>query len=608
MHSAKRQDIQQAQERIPILKSLRARVLIILLAALLPVVLLNLFTTYSRFIEAKHRARSDLQDLSEIITDEIDHYLSNAFALLTILSKQPEVLSRTPSCGRFLAATLKGFYGYSNLFVIDRAGHVACSAVASTREVSFAGQSWWKRLNARGGPVVGEPGIEPITGEQAVIIALPLTADVSGQRAAIALALKDTTLQYLRRLARVPPATLLFVLNDTGNLLLGPSDKASLAQLPANPNFLGKASKLGEVFDGKAKSGGDLVYAVVPMLEDKVFGLIAQGAMTLDGPRLWALTEQVLLPILLTAGVLVIVWFGTDRILLRWIRHLTAVAIAYRRGHMSVRARNLQDAPTELQQLGETLGDMAGAIETRENRLKDTIAQCELLIREVHHRVKNNLQVIASLLSLQARNEEAPDARRALRTIQLRIEAIALVHRNIYLADEVEYVNLQDLVPNVAHQVEQFYHDAGRIELAIEAEPIWLTVDRAIPLSQFIVEALANSYSHAFPHGRGGHISITLHCNSSGEACLLVADNGVGLPSPGTETHSGRLGHALMQSLARQLGGTAEFKSADGMQAVLRFAYRAPDIAPANARKSGAQTASSMSPEAAERAMAEAHS
>jgi len=327
---------------------------------------------------------------------------------------------------------------------------------------------------------------------------------------------------------------------------------------------------------------------VVPMLEGKVFGIVAQRALTLDAPRLLGLAEQVLLPILLTVGVLVIVWFGTDHILLRWIRHLTAVAVAYRRGHMSVRARNLKDAPTELQQLGETLGDMAGAIETREKRLKDTIAQCELLIREVHHRVKNNLQVIASLLNLQARNEEAPDARRALRTIQLRIEAIALVHRNIYLADEVEYVNLQDLVPNVAHRVEQFYQDGAEVELASEADPIWLTVDRAIPFSQFIVEALANSYSHAFPGGRQGRISIALHLDPAGAACLTIADNGIGLP-PGMETRSSHLGHALMQSLARQLNGTTELKSGDGMQALLRFTYRPPDIAPVRSRRNGSQ-------------------
>ncbi len=578
MHKQRHQEAARLSERTPLLKSLRARVFAILIAALLPVVLLNLFTTYSRFIEAKHKARADLQDLSEIVTDEMDHYLNNAFALLTILSQQPEVLSQTHSCHSFLAAALKGFYGYSNLFIIDPGGHVTCSAVTAKHKISFTGEKWWQRLNTHGGPIVGEPATEPATGEQAVFIALPLTLDpVTGARGAIALALKDTTLQHLRRLVRVRPATLLFVLNDSGNIILGPSDKDSLAKLPEHSHDLAKAAKFGEAFDAKARSGAAYVYAVVPMLEGKVFAIVAQAAMTLDGPRILALSGQALLPILLTAGILVIVWIGTDRIVLRWIRHLTAVAVAYRRGHMAIRPKNLKQAPTELEQLGATLGDMASAIDVREQRLKETIRQCEILIREVHHRVKNNLQVIGSLLNLQARMEESPDAKRALRTIQLRVEAIGLVHRNIYLADEIEYVNLEDIVPNLARQVAQFFDDgSGRIELSTEIEPIWLTADRAVLLSQFVVEAAANSFAHAFPDGRAGQIAITLHREFSGAASLTVADNGVGSPTAGA---AGRLGQSLMQSLARQLAGSLEVSSDAGTQVVLRFSYHAADFA-----------------------------
>jgi two-component sensor histidine kinase len=172
--------------------------------------------------------------------------------------------------------------------------------------------------------------------------------------------------------------------------------------------------------------------------------------------------------------------------------------------------------------------------------------------------------------------------------MQVRIEAIALVHRNIYLADEVEYVNLQDLVPTVAHQVLQFFDDGnGRVALHIEAEAIWLTVDRAIPVSQFIVEALSNSYGHAFPDERGGQVAISLRCDSSGQACLTVADNGIGLPPKDTVPWRNHIGHELMQSLARQIGGSAEMNSLDGTQAILRFTYRSPDIAPAREKNIG---------------------
>lgn len=551
-----------------------------LIAALLPVVALNLFTTYSRFIEAKHKARADLQDISEIVTDEMDHYLNNAFALLTILSQQPEVFSHAASCHGFLAAALNGFYGYSNLYITDPSGRVICSAIAPKQPISFAGERWWQRLSTHGGPIVGEPTIEPATGEQAVFIALPLSLDpVTGARGAIAASLKDTTLQHLRRLVRLRPATLLFLLNDSGNIILGPVDKQSLATLPARPHDLSHATKIGETFDAKARSGSAYVYAVVPMLEGKVFGMVAQAAMTLDGPRVLALAGQALLPILLTAGVLVIVLIGTDRIVIRWIRHLTAVAIAYRRGHMEIRPKNLQEAPRELEQLGATLGEMATAIEVREQRLKETIRQCEILIHEVHHRVKNNLQVIASLLSLQARMEEAPEARRALRTIQLRVEAIGLVHRNIYLADDMEYANLQDVVPDLARRVAQFFDDGGgRIEIAAEADPVRLTADRAVLLSQFIVEATANSFGHAFPDGRTGQISITLRQEARGMASLTVTDDGIGAraTADGGRSH---VGQPLMQSLARQLGGSVELTSNDGTQVILRFSYHPPDFA-----------------------------
>jgi two-component sensor histidine kinase len=570
----------QHQDRIPFFQTLRARLLLLLVLAVLPVLVVSVLTACSNYLQAKTKSRHDLESLADVVTDEVGRMLGNAFEVLSILRHQPEIQSAAQgSCGQFLAGAIKGFPEFSNIVVTDNAGRVICSSAPNQRNISFAGFDWFKRLKATGEPVVGLPVVEPLSHKQVIFIAQPLSFGPPGANGAIALTIPNTVLLRLRRYAKVPAETSLFILNETGQVILGPTDSKTLGNLPADPSFLTHDAGGEHAFAVTSRSGRAFVYAVVPMLSDKVFGVVARAAMVIDAPRVLALLGQVALPVLFSTVTLVIVWFGTDRILLRWIKQLRAVATAYRRGRMEIRTRHMDKAPLEVRQLAETLDSMAGAIAERENHLVDTIRQREALLAEVHHRVKNNLQIITSLLNLHARSIDKPEEQAIIRDVQARIEALALVHRNVYLADDLEYITLSDFLPQLAQQITRsFLSIEGRVAIEAKSDPIRLTVDETIPVAQLVVEAVTNSCRHAFPDGRSGHVRITARADPPGHAIIEISDDGIGLPDDlDSRPARKRVGHTLIDSFARQLGGTVRTTTDKGTHIWVRFPYERAD-------------------------------
>jgi two-component sensor histidine kinase len=178
----------------------------------------------------------------------------------------------------------------------------------------------------------------------------------------------------------------------------------------------------------------------------------------------------------------------------------------------------------------------------------------EVLLREMQHRVKNNFQLILASISIQKRRYSAGEVHRALDHIASRINAISLAHDQLSIRADVQIVKVSDyiraLCSTIRNQVEN-------IEIDIESHDIELTIDRAVTLGLILNEVATNSIKHAFGED-GGRISVRLVTGVGyGEARLTIADNGRGMP----KTHSGGSGLKLVQSLARQIGGTIDQRS-----------------------------------------------
>lgn len=221
--------------------------------------------------------------------------------------------------------------------------------------------------------------------------------------------------------------------------------------------------------------------------------------------------------------------------------------------------------------------DLAGLCGDLE-RLAEMLAERDriraALALEVHHRVKNNLQIVASLLSLQAGRTKSPEVQEALVQTRERIEALALVQRAIYeQANDGGQPSLD--VANLIHELcAQFRHShSSRPEIAFSCESVSLLVplDSALPLALFAVEAVTNAYAYAFPDRRKGSIRLRFTVSKAGLARMAVVDDGIGFASADSERTTGRL---LMGGFARQLHGRFKIASKAEGGTTARLEYR----------------------------------
>ena len=207
-----------------------------------------------------------------------------------------------------------------------------------------------------------------------------------------------------------------------------------------------------------------------------------------------------------------------------------------------------------------------------EERVRDSLAEKEVLLREVHHRVKNNLQVITSLLNMQSRQVKDETVMELFRESQNRVRSMALTHEQLYRSSDLANVDLGRYVKDLASGLFRSYGvDPRRVRLTVATIREPLPLDLAIPCGLIITELVSNALKHAFPDGREGEIRIELTTDDTGLTTLRVVDNGVGLPEYVVGTSNKTLGLRLVISLATQLGGTIDVSGDDGTMFCVEF-------------------------------------
>jgi two-component sensor histidine kinase len=258
-----------------------------------------------------------------------------------------------------------------------------------------------------------------------------------------------------------------------------------------------------------------------------------------------------------------------DRLVLRWLDYLRRIATLYASGKLTVQPlRARQQAPFEITALADTLEEMAVRIRDRTNRMENALQARDAAMKEIHHRVKNNLQIINSLLSLQGRKLHDKAAIAVLDDARARINALSLIHRSLYEHDDITTVQTKSFLSDLVSHLDQALGAEDRgITIESDIEDDRLDADLAVPLALFTTEAVTNSVKHAFPATTGGavpvssawrvRVSYTLQGN---EAILAVEDNGVGSELRTLEKSTG-IGGTLMAAFAKQVRGKLEEKS-----------------------------------------------
>ncbi len=232
--------------------------------------------------------------------------------------------------------------------------------------------------------------------------------------------------------------------------------------------------------------------------------------------------------------------------------------------------------PIDTEEGGMVLASIVDITERRraQQHLEDALREKTVLLNEVHHRVKNNLQIISSLLNLQAEHASDPRLRAILGESCGRVKAMSLTHQLLYERRDFARLDLADYLQRLAQAIRVSYRPAhGRVALRLElpADGVSLDLERSIPCGLLVNELLTNAFKHAFPEEREGEIVIELYEDGDGMICFSIADDGVGLPSDVDLAKGSSLGWQLVPLFVDQLHGVLEIERRNGARFSVRF-------------------------------------
>jgi PAS domain S-box-containing protein len=226
-------------------------------------------------------------------------------------------------------------------------------------------------------------------------------------------------------------------------------------------------------------------------------------------------------------------------------------------------------------------GQMKGVIEyvrditerkKAEDRLQESLQEKEVLLREIHHRVKNNMQVISSLLNLQSRQIKDPDVLEMFKESQRRIRSMALIHERLYQSSDLSRIEFSQYLRNLAtHLFHSYQVDASRVQLRIEAEEVHLNVNTAIPCGLIVNELVSNALKHGFPEGRSGELDIDLRRVAGDGYVLRVKDDGVGFPEGLDFRKTETLGMQIVSTLVSQIDASIDLVRDKGTEFTIHF-------------------------------------
>jgi two-component sensor histidine kinase len=302
----------------------------------------------------------------------------------------------------------------------------------------------------------------------------------------------------------------------------------------------------------------------------------AQRELQLAVRRL--LFRMVELAVLWVAGLTAVV-MGADVAFGNPLRRLSQ-AVRRWQGGAVFDPGNLAGAPDEVLELAQSFKDATAVLREKEAELVRSQEQQNLLVLEIHHRVKNNLQVIASLLNLQASRIRVPEARAEFQAARDRVRALATLHRHLYADGGLHTINMRSFLTELCGQLFQAMgeKEGDRIKLSIEAPELRMSSDQAVPLALIVTEAVTNSVKYAFPGGRSGHVSVSLR-ERDGLLDLVISDDGIGIPAGKSETESGTrdgIGLQLIRGFARQLGASLQVEQGVGTRYAVRLSPQLP--------------------------------
>ena len=487
-------------------------------------------------------------------------------------------------CESYLSKLLQTYPGqYSTALVTDEQGIARCASTRRAIGMSFSDRDVFQKAQQRAGDlVVGAAIASRVSTNPIIPIAIPIVRDGAFRgMCAVGITLKALA-QAAAQAEGTDDGTAVAVIDRSGAALGG--DATAMRRLPV-PARLGEAlaSNQFRIADF-GQDGAYYHFWIRPVGANALFAVVS--APITESPLAFAgAWAGVFFVALTSAVVLLVIWFGADRWCVRPLRYIQDFADKVARGE-SITLAPPQPWSPEMASVGAGVMAMAEAIASREAALRANLEQRDHMLREIHHRVKNNLQMISSLLNLQAGEIRSPRIRRFFGDAQNRVLTLSILHRHLYERSSWSLVDFQQFISDLVRQISVGRSPPGKQapRYHIRAPIMAVGPDTAIPIGLIVTEAVSIALTHDF--SRTPVPEIRIETSERGEDVeLVIEDNGTAraLAQPAPDGRGG-FGLTLIRGLAMQLGGevTIDGKPEGGNRVVVVFPTPTADE-PANA-------------------------
>jgi two-component sensor histidine kinase len=533
--------------------TLNATLLLVVGIALLPFALLSIYQSITVRENLRQMIGDRLIASASQTALEQREPIAMARHILERIAREDHIQKMAPDCSQILKDRVEGRLPIINFTRWDAAGQSICFARPPTPTAVNAEMAWWLEAK-RTRQFLMSAQVNARETPQRILLAVQPMTDASGTwQGALTAAIDLSWIEHALADRRLSPRAMVGIADASGKVLAS----------TGSPSFgsidLHASGRRVAVLSGRNAEAW--IYASAPLYDGQLFVFFAEPqqlafAMSRDHFR-----YGLLLPLSAILLTCVVLWLSLDRFLLRWLRraglHVRQMADGnYNEDHGAFRT-----APLELQRLGRDLDDMARSVDRRDQALRSALTAKDAMAREVNHRVKNNLQMITSIVSLQASRLSDPEARRLMTQTRLRVGALALVQRLIYEVDDSEQgvVNTDRLFSELCAEVQANFQ-SSKVLVSCHSNLGVISGDHAVSAALIVIEAVTNALRHGFPEDQAGTINVLLE--PAGEDGLLtICDDGIG--SSDDDDPAG-MGLELISALTSQLEGWLTLSQTQG--------------------------------------------
>lgn len=556
---------------------LGVRVVVLLSIALLPIGLIAMFQTRQMAEVARERAELTLLALTEqaVATDRMltQRALGSARALATVA---PTLVDDPDACRRRMAEFVSEGEIYSFAGFVPPDGMMTCSS--NGRAFDFGVWDDHRTMVRDPEPLVIVNEDAPMSRTSVLVVAHP-SFDREGRFVGY-VSLSVPTVNVSPDIpVRADMDIAIFTRDGAVVGSGGTSGNAPLEdRLPGTLSADDLVRERPGVFSARDADGTPRTFAVVPFAEERLFALASFPDRSRGYLAGGYLLPAWLFPGLMWAVSLLVAYATIDRLVIRPLRDLNRRMREFADSRILPPGGAPSGAPLEIAEMEDDFATMTAQIVRDEAEVENALHRQKVLLKEVHHRVKNNLQLISSIINMQMRELSSPEARFVLRRVQDRVLGLAAVHRNLYQTTDVRRLQAGTVIAEIVdHMVDMGTGDDEGPRVEKRIDPLSLYPDQAVPLCMFVTEALTNALKYLGPPPEGGRPSVSVSLAATGDgAVTLRIENTVGNVVPalagGATVPVGGLGRRLLAAFAAQLEAQLEHGEEGGLYRVtLRF-------------------------------------